>query len=117
MQLRELTVSEYEETCDKFHKLRLPTLQEPSVITMQTQKEVVLEESFDKGLLLCKNHNEVVRYMLPLIGHVLFIKRCGGSQINPQMIQVEIIAKHQGGRLNLPQRAREHAQPRDRQRW
>eukprot|EP01016_Furgasonia_blochmanni_P035105 TRINITY_DN3857_c0_g1_i11.p1 TRINITY_DN3857_c0_g1~~TRINITY_DN3857_c0_g1_i11.p1 ORF type:complete len:223 (+),score=58.67 TRINITY_DN3857_c0_g1_i11:23-670(+) len=75
------------------HKLRLPTLWKPSVITMQTQKEVVLEESFDKALLLCKNQYEVVQYM-PLIGHALFIKRCDGSQINPWMIQVESIAKH-----------------------
>lgn len=59
--------------------------QEPSVISMQNQKDVLAEADIIEGLKMCPSQYDLVE-TLPLIGHGVLIKRIEGAMINPWLI-------------------------------
>eukprot|EP01016_Furgasonia_blochmanni_P034069 TRINITY_DN3632_c0_g1_i2.p1 TRINITY_DN3632_c0_g1~~TRINITY_DN3632_c0_g1_i2.p1 ORF type:complete len:801 (+),score=200.79 TRINITY_DN3632_c0_g1_i2:442-2844(+) len=77
----------------KENKLKPQTSQEPSVISLQTQKDVFLEPDFQEALALCDSQYELVE-ALPLVGHAVKIYRSDASRINPWLIHVQSVAKH-----------------------
>ena len=97
--LRGISVEDYVKIKQDFMKL-LTTFplseessQEPSIISLQNQKEIFLEKDLKDGLSMCPSQYDLVE-TLPLVGHSIHIYRCDGSMINPWLIQVKSIAKH-----------------------
>jgi hypothetical protein len=64
-----------------------------SIITLQNQKEIFMEEDFLEGLQLCNTQFDLVE-AFSIIGHAIKIKRYQGSLVNPWLIEVKLIAKH-----------------------
>jgi hypothetical protein len=77
----------------KENKLNPTTSQEPSVISLQTQKDIFLEPDFQEALALCDNQYDFVA-ALPLVGHAVKIYRSDASRINPWLIHIQNVAKH-----------------------
>lgn len=97
--LKGITVDDFQVIRDDFKeiyantKLNPKSNQEASVITLQNQKEIFLQEDFLKGLELCKSQFDLVE-AFPVIGLAIKIKRFDGSRLNPWMTSVRFIAKH-----------------------
>lgn len=99
MELRGLSVEDYMkikqdfiQLLDKF-KLSPESNQDPSMIILQNQKEIFLENDLKEGLLLCPSQYDLVE-TLPLVGHGIQVRRSEGALINPYLIEVKNIAKH-----------------------
>jgi translation elongation factor EF-1alpha len=67
-------------------KLNPDTKQEPSFILLQTQKEVLMEETLPTALQSADQYQIVE--VFPLVGHTLCINRTSASMINPFAINV-----------------------------
>ena len=73
-------------------KLNEESNQEPSFISLQTQKEVFMEDTLIQAINQC-NAYELVQNM-PLVGHSILVRRTDGSMINPFLIKVIAFMKH-----------------------
>jgi len=96
LNLKGFTVEMYKEIRHDFIKLfrklkiEKETEQENSIITKQTQKDVFLEEGFEKALELCESQFDLAE-TLPLIGIAVQLKRYSGSNTDPWLIGVKLI--------------------------
>lgn len=99
MNLRGISVDDYAKIRDEFvslfsnFKLNYASGQEASVISLQNQKEILLENDLINGLNICPSQYDLVE-TLPLVGHGIRVHRCDGALINPWLIQVVYIARH-----------------------
>ena len=99
MNLRGVSVDDYNKIRDDFvslfsnFKLSDVSGQEASVISLQNQKEIFLENDLINGLKLCPSQYDLVE-TLPLVGYGIRVHRCDGALINPWLIQVVYIARH-----------------------
>lgn len=97
--LKGITVDEFKKLRDEFASIykeitiKPNSNQEGSVITLQNQKEVLLEKDFLDGLSYCNSQFDLVE-AFPLIGMAIKIKRFNGSMLNPWLTKVRFIAKH-----------------------
>ncbi|EAR97525.1 VWA domain CoxE-like protein (macronuclear) [Tetrahymena thermophila SB210] len=99
LQLKGITVSDYIQARDHFINVFQQTTfsnesdQEPSVISLQNQKDVFKEADLIEGLKGCPNQYDLVENF-PLVGHSVQIKRSDGAMINPYMLKIKSIAMH-----------------------
>ena len=69
------------------------SVQEESVVTLQNQKDVFTDPEFVQGLSQCSSQFDLVE-TFPVVGLSLNIKRPAGIDINPWLVEVRSIAKH-----------------------
>ncbi len=99
MKIRGITVNDYIVARDKFiqllekNKLTGNSKQEASIITLQNQKDFLMEDDLIEGLKMCPSQYDLVE-TFPLIGHAILVKRFDGSMINPYLITVVGMARH-----------------------
>jgi len=71
--------------------LKETTSQEPSFYSMQTQKDVLLEDDIIEAISSCNQYEFVENF--PLVGLSINLKRTSGSMINPFLLNVVSFAK------------------------
>ena len=88
-----LIKEEFKSVFTRIHLSKEPSPQEPSIFTLQNQKEVFQEPDFLEGLDLCKTQYDLVE-TFPVIGYSLKVKRYDGSMVNPWKVVVVKLARH-----------------------
>lgn len=97
--LKGITVADFAKIKEEFKKTfentkldNTPSTQEPSIFTLQTQKEVFQEPDFLEGLDMCKSQYDLVE-TFPVVGYSLKVKRFDGSMVNPWKVIVSKLAR------------------------
>ena len=85
--------NEFLETYQNSPLSNTPSEQEESVVTLENQKDVLLDPGFDKGLSSCDSQFDLVE-TFPVVGLALQVKRPPGLDVDPWLIDVRSIAKH-----------------------
>lgn len=100
MNLRGLTVdafkilrNEFVETFKSVPPLQSRSEQEESIVTLENQKDVFLDPEFVSGLLACESQFDLVE-SLPVVGLALQVRRPNGLDLNPWLVEVKAMAKH-----------------------
>eukprot|EP01103_Thecamoeba_quadrilineata_P007657 TRINITY_DN17503_c0_g1_i1.p1 TRINITY_DN17503_c0_g1~~TRINITY_DN17503_c0_g1_i1.p1 ORF type:complete len:991 (+),score=218.00 TRINITY_DN17503_c0_g1_i1:42-3014(+) len=100
LNLRGLTVENFKIMRNEFLELykaanfsRQRSEQEESVVTLVNQKDVFLDPEFAKGLIGCASQFDLVE-TFPVVGLALKVRRPQGIDMDPWLISVQSIAKH-----------------------
>ena len=100
LNLNGLTVSQFQIIRNEFldvyrscHLSEQDSKQEQSIVTLLNQKEIFVDAEFVKGLSACTNQFDLVE-TFPVVGLALNVKRPQRVDVNPWLIQVRSIAKH-----------------------
>ena len=99
LQMKGIEDKDFVEFKEKFKKiytetrknLKETTSQEPSFYSMQTQKDVLLEDDIIEAISSCNQYEFVENF--PLVGLSINLKRTSGSMINPFLLNVVSFAK------------------------